>query len=157
MTEVARRLIVVPSRTEDVYRMAKMLRAEDRQEILALGVDPRSAIRSNYRDAILRKTYFVDGEIAAMTGLCGGWVSQIGHPYLVTTPAAAKMPVAFIKCARNAVGEMLARRERLGGYVLASYESACRMLEMIGFNLADPAPLGPRGVLFRQFTAERAR
>lgn len=151
------RVIMVPSRIEDVYRVARALREEDRAEVAAHGdVDARRLLRFNFRNAILRRTYFVDGAIAAMTGLGGGLLSNVGEPYLVTTPAAARVPFSLIRIARESVRDMLGLRDLLRGEVLASYDHACRMLEMIGFTLSEPHPFGPKGVMFRTFTMRKA-
>jgi len=149
------RVSVQESVIGDVFHLVAKLRAADRAEIEALGIEPRFALRKNFRSAILRKTYIVDGEIAAMSGLCGEMMGDIGRPYLLTTPAAERVPVAFIKHARAAVVEMLRHKLRLEGYVAADYLGACRMLEMVGFTLGKPEPFGSRGALFRSFTLVR--
>lgn len=151
----APRCVVRESEIADIYALAAHLRAQDRDEVESLGVDVRVGLRASYRAAILRKTYFVDGEIAAMSGLCGAMISDIGEPYLLTTPAAARVPLTFLKQARASVAEMLQHRLRLEGHVAAEYRGACRLLETLGFVLGDPRPLGPRGTLFRSFTLMR--
>lgn len=140
----------------DVYALAHHLRAADRAEVEALGISPKDGIRRSYRHAILRKTYLVDGEIAAMSGLCGAMLSDIGEPYLMTTALAEKMPVTFVRLARGAVAEMLAQRYRLEGHVAASYRGACRLLEVLGFTLGEPVPVGPQGTLFRRYSIMKA-
>lgn len=140
----------------DVYDLANHLRVGDQAEVEALGVTPQHAIRRSYRHAILRRTYLVDGQIAAMSGLCGALLSDIGEPYLMTTPLAATAPVTFVKLARQAVAEMLAQRSRLEGYVDANYTAACRLIEVLGFTLSEPAPLGPQNALFRRYCITRA-
>lgn len=150
-----RRCVVVPSTVADVYALAAALRPDDRAEVESLGVTARAGIRRSFRNAILRKTYFVDGEIAAMSGLCGTMIGDIGEPYLMTTPAAERMPVMFIKQAKAAVAEMLHHKLRLEGYVDARYERECRMLKMIGFSLGEPQPIAPTGALFRQYSMMR--
>jgi hypothetical protein len=152
-----RRVIGVPSRIGDVYRLARLMRPADRAEATALGLDPRVALRECFRQALLRRTYFVDGEIAAMVGLCGAMISDEGEPYLVTTPAVMRVKVSFLKEARKTVAEMLAMKRRLVGEVDASYSGACRLLEMIGFTLGAPHARGPRGDTFRTFTLEVGR
>lgn len=151
----ANRCMVRPSVAADVYEMAANLRRGDRAEIEGLGGEPRLALRRTYRNGILRKTYLVDGELAAMSGLCGPMLADIGQPYLVTTPAAERVPVTFVKAAREAVTEMLVHRLRLEGHVAADYTGACRLLELLGFTLGKPEPFGPTGVLFRTFTLIR--
>lgn len=145
------RVRIVPSRVEDVYALASKLRDADRLEITGLDLDPRAVIRASFRNAIMRRTAFVDGEIAAMWGLGGVMLSDEGAPWLMTTPAVERVPVAFVRVARGQVAEMLGRRARLANVVQASYGGACRLLELLGFTLEPPEPLGPHGVLFRKF------
>ena len=153
----ARRVIVEvrPSEVGAIYRLASNLRAADADEVRSLGLDPAFAIRRSYRDAILRKSYYVDGELAAMSGLCGPLLADIGEPYLMTTPAAERAKVSFIRCARAAVDEMLTHRLRLEGHVAASYTRACRLLEVLGFTLSEARPFGPHGALFRTYSKVR--
>lgn len=144
-----------PSVIADVYALAANLRAGDREEVDAWGVSARDGIRRNFRHAVLRRTYLVDGEIAGMSGLCGTMLGDIGMPYLMTAPCAEKMPLAFVKHASAAVAQMLRHRRRLEGYVAANYTKACRLLEMLGFELSEPRPVGPRGASFRTFVMTR--
>lgn len=143
------------STAADVYALAANLRLEDAREVGEAGLDLRQAIRRSYRNAILRKSYFVDGELAAMTGLCGAMLADIGEPYLMTAPACERVKVSFVKHARAAVNEMLKHRLQLVGEVHASYTRACRLLEVLGFSLSDPHPLGPKGALFRRYSIMR--
>jgi hypothetical protein len=148
---------VRPSTIADVYDLAAHLRAGDAAEVAALGMEPREALRRAFRDAVLRRSYFVDGELAAMSGLCGALLSDIGEPYLLTTRAAERVPVAFVRCARAAVAEMLACRIRLEGHVDASYGRAIRLLEVLGFTLSEPRPFGPMGASFRIYSIVRGQ
>src|ERR1700736_83931 len=127
------RCTVRESGVTDIYRLAANLRAGDRAEVESLGIDVRVGIRNSFRNAILRRTYLVDGEVAAMSGLCGAMLGDIGEPYLMTAPAAERVPVTFIKHAREAVAEMLRHKRRLEGHVAADYAKACRLLEVLGF------------------------
>lgn len=148
---------VRPSTIADVYELAAHLRAGDAAEVAALGMSPRDALRRAFRDAVLRRSYFVNGELAAMSGLCGALLADIGEPYLLTTPAAERAPVAFVRCARAAVADMLACRLRLEGRVDASYRRAVRLLEVLGFTLQEPRPFGPNGALFRVYSITRGQ
>lgn len=151
----AKRCIVVPSVVRDVYRVAANLRTEDEAEITGLGLNPRDALRTSFRHAILRRTAFVDGEVAAMWGLGGAMLANEGSPWLMTTPVVERVPVTFIKVGRAQLDEMLQHRAFLSNVVAASYKRACRFLEVMGFVLDPPVPLGPNGVLFRRFWIER--
>lgn len=153
----ANRVDVRPSEIGDVYRLADRLRVGDAAEVAALGLDPRAALRTAFRDAILRRSYFVDGELAAMSGLCGALLADIGEPYLLTTAVAERVPLAFVRCARAAVAEMLVYRRRLEGRVDASYGRAVRLLEVLGFTLSEPRPFGPNGAPFRLYSIVRGQ
>lgn len=149
------RVLIVPSQIGDVYRVADNLRSEDKAEITGLGFDPRDALRRSYRHGIIRRTAFVDGEIAAMWGLGGAMLSNEGVPWLLTTPAAARVPVSFLRVGRAQLDEMLQHRSHLSNVVQASYTGACRFLQVLGFHLDPPEPLGPHGVPFRRFWIKR--
>lgn len=148
------RCLVVPTRIEDVYRIAANLRTEDAAEITGFGLDPRTALRNSFRHAILRKTAFVDGEIAAMWGLGGAMLADTGVPWLMTTPVVERVPVTFLKVGRAQLAEMRMHRKLLENVVLASYARACRFLEVLGFVLDPPKPIGPKGLPFRRFWIE---
>lgn len=152
---MAARCVIVPSKIQDVYRIADNLRREDEAEITGFGLTPREALRTSYRNAILRRTAFVDGEIAAMWGLGGAMLSDAGSPWLMTTPAVEKMPVTFLKVGRAQLDEMLLQRAFLFNFVQASYSRACRFLEVLGFVLDPAAPMGPHNVPFRRFWIEK--
>jgi hypothetical protein len=149
------RCLIVPAKIEDVYRIAGNLRSEDAAEITGFGLDARTALRTSFRHAILRKTAFVDGEIAAMWGLGGAMLSDSGTPWLMTTPVVERVPVTFLKVGRAELGEMLWHRAFLSNYVMATYQRACRFLEVLGFVLDPAAPMGPNGLPFRRFWIER--
>lgn len=150
-----KRCRIVPSNIGDVYALAANLRDADAEEVTCLGIEVRHALRMNYRDAILRRTAFVDGRIAAMWGVCGDMLGDIGSPYLMTTPLVEKVPVTMLKEARKGIAEMLVIKKLLTGHVAASYVRACRFLEILGFTLFDPEPLGPKQALFRKFEMRR--
>jgi hypothetical protein len=149
------RCLIVPSKIDDVYRIAANLRNEDAAEITGFGLDPRTALRNSFRHAILRKTAFVDGKIAAMWGLGGAMLADSGTPWLMTTPVVERVPVMFLKVGRAQLAEMLTHRNFLENVVLASYRRACRFLEVLGFVLDPPKPIGPQGMPFRRFWIEK--
>lgn len=139
----------------DVYALAKRLRDDDRAEIAGLGLNPRETLRLSFRHAIMRKTAFVDGELAAMWGLGGAMISDEGAPWLMTTPAVEKVRVSFVKIGKAQVAEMLRHRMFLCNIVQASYTRACRYLEVLGFVLDPAIATGPHNVPFRRFWMER--
>ena len=98
---------------------------------------------------------FRSGEIAAMSGLCGSMLGDIGEPYLMTAAAAERVPLTFVKHAKISIEEMLQHKLRLEGYVDASYTKACRLLEVLGFTLDAPEPFGKTKTAFRRYHLEK--
>lgn len=152
---ISPKIEIRPADIADVYALARNLREDDRIEVTEMGLTPITALRTSYRNAIFRRTAFVNGEIAAMWGLGGSMLGAVGYPWLLTAPPIEKAPVAFLREAKREVVLMLRHKSRLENHVLAKYTRACRFLEVLGFALSDPAPCGPNGALCRKFTMER--
>lgn len=144
-------ITILPAAIEHVYALSERLRDEDRHEIESAGLDPRRCLRDSFKNALHRRTAFVDGEIAAMWGLGGEFVSHVGSPWLLTTKAVERVPVSFVKIGRSELADMLSLRNRLENYVAASYGRAVRFLNVMGFSIDPPKPFGPRQELFRRF------
>ncbi len=104
-----------------------------------------------FRHSLFAGTAFVDGEIAAMWGLCADMLSDCGEPWLVTTNAVEAIPVTFVREGRRQVARMLAVKPRLENMVAARYQRAVRFLEVLGFVVDPPRPFGPRQEVFRRF------
>lgn len=149
------RYTIRPAEIADVYALARNLRVADAAEMEAAGEPGVRLIRKSFRAALLRFSVFVDGEIAAMWGMGGEALGDIGTPWLLTTPAIERVPVSFVKVGRQNVAAMLRLKPILVNYVDARYTRACRFVEVLGFVLEPPAPFGPKGALFRRFEARR--
>ena len=135
--------------------LAATLRAADAAEVAASGVTPQRAVWRSYRRSTYAKTVLVDGEVAAMWGLCGNPFSRIGYPWLLTSPAAERAQTAFLRVGRAEVAFMLSLCPELRGYVDASYAKALRLLEAFGFDLSEEFPFGPNRLPFRQYRMTR--
>ena len=149
-------ILIRPAAIADVYALAERLRDGDRAEILAIGKDPRRVLRASFRSSLTPpKVAYVDNDIAAMWGLGGDILSDIGAPWLMTAPAIERIPVAFLKIAQAELAAMRARKARLENWVLADYHKAVRFLGVLGFSLDEPVPVGPKRAMFRRFWMER--
>lgn len=151
----ATRHLTIPAEIAHVYTLAVRMRASDRAEFEAVGMDVRTTLRQTFKAALIRYTVFVDGEIAAMWGMGGDALADTGTPWLLTTPAIERVPVSFVRVGRENVATMLRMKPILVNYVDARYKRACRFVEALGFVLEPPAPYGPKGALFRRFEARR--
>jgi hypothetical protein len=136
--------------------LSKCLRKQDEAEVRSAGITPARGVWRSFKRSILpAKTAFVDNEIAAMWGLGGNLLSDIGVPWILTAPAIEKVPLALVKESRKDIAEWLGFRRRLENYVAADYAQAIRFWGMMGFQFGEPEPVGPQGQMFRKFWIER--
>jgi len=148
---------IVPSEPGHVPILVRNLREADRREMTCLGHLPRRAVWRTYKQAVMRRTAFVNGELAAMWGVCGGFADRTAVPWLLTTPAAeVPGPRVFVETATEELEKMLQAFGHLQNYVDASYTRAVRLLKVLGFTIHNPEPLAPTGALFRRFELKRA-
>ncbi len=131
------------------------MRAGDRAEALSVGKDPRAFLRASCRHSLYApEAAFADGAIAAMWGMGGDVLSDIGEPWLVTAAPVERVKFAMLRVGRAAIASMLGRRRRLQGFVAADYRGAVWLLEHFGFTVEAPQPVGPKRALFRKFWIE---
>jgi hypothetical protein len=122
-----------------VGMIARRTRPEDRAEIAAMvgSCDLRRILRYTFRSSLYRRVCFVEDEIAAMWGIDGGLLAATGHPWLVTTPAIERIPLAFFRECRREAALYLDRRCSLVSHVAASYTRAVRFMLMLGFEIRE--------------------
>lgn len=147
-------LTIAPSSIADVYRLAANMRAADARECTDMGSTPVKSVRNSFMNAILRQTAFVDGEIAAMAGLVGDVLTDVGYPFLFTTAAVERAPVAFVKAYLRVLAQFQKVKPILVTYVAADYASSIRLLKLAGFRIGDPQFAG--GGVFCEARKERA-
>lgn len=131
-------------------------------EIVGTGNTPKRSLWRGYRNSVMCQTAFVDGEVGAIWGLCVGalvgstLLSDVGRPWLLTSAAAERVPIAFVKEGRAATERMLRVKPFLENYVLASYTRAVRTLRIMGFTVDEPQPCGLGGLLYSRFHKSRS-
>lgn len=123
---------------KDIRDIAKILRRQDEEEVLGLGMAPLKACFYAYRNSVYRKTGFINGGIAACWGVSGTPLSLVGRPWLVTTDKVYDIPpIKFAKIYKKEALNMLRLFPVLENYVDARYLGAVRMLEIAGFVLKE--------------------
>lgn len=116
-----------------------------------MGLNPDTALYHTYRNALYRKTALLNGEVAAMWGVCGTPLSISGVPYLLTSPLVETVsPIVFSRLYIKEVQEMKKLFPVLENYVDAEYTCAVKMLLLAGFKLEGPITLN--NSLFYKFS-----
>lgn len=143
---------IVDSVPEHVQMAGRNLRAADAREATVLGLEPHKLLWRSYKTSIVRRTALVDGEVAAMWGLCGVLFGRTGCPWLVTTLAAERVrPLVFARIYKGELAKMFAMFPNLENYVDSSYSTAIRLLKMNGFQVSNAEALGPNKAMFCKF------
>lgn len=148
---------VVPAEVSHVYALAPALRWRDAAEIAASGHTPKQSLYRGFRNSLMCKTAFVGADIAAMWGLCVAFrpgvspLGDLGVPWLLTSAAAERCPVSFLRIARRELAAMKQQRRRLESFVAADYAQAVKLLHILGFTVEEPKPVGVNGTLFSRF------
>lgn len=138
-----------------VMALKERLRDDDRDELQCAGQTSAKALWRSYRASIVRRTVMVDGIVAAVGGCGGSVLAGVGQPWLLTAPQIERIPVSFVREGRDEVQRLLGLFPRLENIVLERYGRACRFLTVLGFQLDEARPMGPRGAMFRRFWMER--
>jgi hypothetical protein len=128
------------------------MREGDRLECAAGDMPVRKAVWRSFRRSLIARAGFIDDELAAVYGIGGDTLGDVGLAWMFTTPVADKHPLTFVRAIKTAVHELLEVKPQLEGYVHADYTKACRMLEMVGFSLGPAEPHQKTGAPFRKFT-----
>ncbi len=144
---------IVPTEPWHIGELKKNLRPEDAQEILRFGVSVQHALWYSYKHSLIRKTALIDGVVAAVWGVHGTFLGKTGVVWLLTSPDVKKIsPLKFARIYQQEVLEMLTKFQKLENYVDSAYDSATRLLEIIGFELEEPEKIGTG--MFRRFKME---
>lgn len=130
------KLDVVPSEEWHIHELVKNLRPGELHEALIFYKSPEEALLRGFKSCHFKHTALVDGEVAAMWGLQGSLLGNVGHPFLLTGKNALKISsLAFVRLYRNQLQEMKKFFPILVNYVDAEYKEAVKLLRLSGFTL----------------------
>lgn len=142
-------IVTLPVHLRD---MAQLMRPADRQELVSFGISPEKALWRSYKSSVVRRTAYINGNLAAVWGVSGTFMGEIGQPWLLTTEEIKKIsPLKFARIYQKEVKEMLTIFPKLMNIVDASYTSAIRLLDIVGFRIQEPEAIGKNGALYRIF------
>lgn len=129
---------------DDAHYVGARLREGDAAEVLLFGLDGVEAITRSMADSIASECIEIDGEPAAVLGfVMRDLVSGIGCPWILTTSAVERHPVAFGRATRRILNRAFDVAWRLENHVDARYMRALAWIEWLGFEI-DPEQGGLR-------------
>ncbi len=147
-------VVIVPATPAHIRELRETIRDGDRREIEAFGFTCAKGLWQSYKNGLMNKTGLIDGKVAAVWGVGGVYMGEIGQPWLLTSREVYKIsPLKFARIYQKEVIKMLELFPTLMNYVAADYPEAVRLLSIVGFNLGEPEKIG-KGV-YRKFEMVR--
>lgn len=149
---------VRPAHAGDAEALAAVLRGEDAAEVRAGGHEPLEALQASVAASHCAFALELGGELACLFGLRDGpRETALGPPayqipWLLTGPAVARFPVAFMKVSRAAIATFLVDHPLLVNLVDARYTAALRWAWHLGAAIGDAVPVQPSGLPFLTVT-----
>lgn len=150
------RVEIVQTTPAHIRELAMTLRPHDRREAEAYGFPTNKILWRSYKNSIMRNTAFIDDQVAAVWGVNGTPLGDVGEPFLATSEIVDRIsPLRFCRIYQEEVLRMLGIFPKLVNYVDSQYTKAVRLLDIVGFKIDEPLPFGPHGTLFCRFSMER--
>lgn len=149
--------VIVPCQIEHIYELARTMREADKREIENLGFGVKKALYRAFRNSVLCRTALRHGEVVAVWGLAVALrdnvspLSDLGVPWLHTSPLIEQIPVSFLKVAKRELAAMRHLRPKLESFVAGDYKEAVKFLKILGFAIDKAEPLGLNGSLYCRF------
>lgn len=142
---------IVKTIPSHMIELRKNIREEDAREIRNYGGCLRRILWQTYHETPEPRTALVDGMVAGIYGCIGTVIGEVGKPWMLATTVADRFPIEFALLYRQEIKKMLENYEMLENWVDSTYDKSIRLMKIIGFNVDEPAPYGPKGALFCRF------
>lgn len=123
------------------------MRQADKDEVLASGgFRPAQALRACLRRSEVARTVFVGDEALAMFGVIAG--DPVSTPWLLTTTAVDRYPMAFWRASKLVVPELRALYPLMAQAIDVRYTRAVSWARRLGFAVGEPVAYGMAGLPF---------
>ena len=135
-------LRIIKAEYGHMRQLAEVMRDEDKKECQLLGMTPYKSLWRSFNSSFICKSVFVGDDIAAMYGVSGIMLGEKAKPWLLTGHIVDKYPFTFARVFRKEIEKLLHMFQVLENYVDANNTKSVRMIELIGFKLDEPEPMG---------------
>lgn len=126
---------IVDSQFKHINELCSDLREKDRIEVEKFGFRPFVVLRHSFKNAVYKKTALIEGRVAAMWGVTGSVLSELGHPFLLTANSVGTIPAkTFVTIYLQELSNFLHIYPELENYVDETYSESVKLLRMTGFE-----------------------
>lgn len=151
-------LVIMPTEVSHIAEVAKNIRKEDADEIMASGgYTPLEGLRAGFWNSDFCSTAFLFGDMVGMFGVLrrGSALSGVSVPWLLTTYAVEKYPFSFYKASKMVVNELLDHYPVMVNMIDARHKRALSWARHLGFQVDPPVPFGRKRLPFCKMTIRR--
>lgn len=117
--------------------VSRLLRAEHRSAVDALDLNPHHELRACFDASAFRRTWLIDGQLAALGGVTGGKLDVYGQIWLVFAPIALLHPKEIIRESRRQLEEITRVKRKLVTLILLSDAPSVRFAQHVGFRVTE--------------------
>lgn len=122
-------------------QIIRKLREEHREATAWLGINSHQEIRDRFDASFFARSWLIDGNLAAMGGVCGSVLSDEGFVWLALTQEATRYPYAAAREAIRQVWQIMAVKHSLITTLIPTDKAALRFAMRLGFEVEHPTPI----------------
>lgn len=144
--------------TFDIEQCVSFLNYEDRNELLAIGVEPSWGIQHSVDITPNSMVVRVNSCVACIVGLTleNSLGLEVPRPWLFGTPYLFKDHRTFVRSTRKVLDFWLSEFPEISNYVDTRNLRAIQWLKHFGAEFGEPEPYGPYARPFLKFTFRRS-
>ena len=147
---------IIDGRLHHCGKIARRLRAEQRNAVIGLGAEVHGALVSTFHDSCYRRAWLIDGQVAAVAGIAASLLGLQGRIWLAASESATKYPLAFVKSCRKELTIMAAIKRQLFTTLLPDDVRAERFALFLGFQATSTVRYGDRDLKILLYDTQMA-
>ena len=157
----ARWVTIAYATEDDVEQIAPRVRECDRREIWALiHKEPRDALLEMLREHDKNaRACFLDGKVVALFGMIDEHTDSVteraGILWMIGTDEIYENPDLFHEHTKRWLIRYRQRYDKISNWVDSRNTTAVEWIKSVGFEVAEPVPVGPDNVPFHYFVWRR--
>ena len=158
ITPTSAELVIMPTEISHLAELAKDMRKEDADEIMASGgYSPLEGLRAGFWNSDFCSTGFLFGDMVAIFGILrkGSALAGTNIAWLLTGYGVEKHPIAFFKGCKIVIEDLLQTYPTLVNMIDARHTRALSWARHLGAELGEPVPFGMARLPFRKMTLRR--
>ena len=101
-----------------------------------VGYSPLKALWANYRQSLICKSVFINGNLCAIFGVVGMMLGESGAPWIALTPEVEQYPMRVAFRFKKELEEMLKLFPVLEDYIEEENTAAIRFMSLMGFRVS---------------------